>query len=118
MENINSKFKAYNPAASATSFQLRHETVHLHRVHPPNISFITVLAGAIGNFFRFSVLRNRTNGGPVINYDLLNLNIPMITCGSIIGVVFNNILPEFVISIFLTGILVMSLDKTYKRYVL
>jgi hypothetical protein len=64
------------------------------------------------------VLRNRVNGGPIINYDLLNLNIPMITCGSIIGVVFNNILPEFVISVFLSAILLLSLDKTYKRYLL
>ena len=81
------------------------------------IRFVTVLAGAIGNYVRFSVLRNNHTKGPMVNYDLLNLNIPMVTCGSIIGVLINNVLPECIICTILIGILMISLGKTYKRYI-
>lgn len=52
----------------------------------------------------------------MINYDLLILNVPMVTCGSILGILFNNILPECIICSFLIGILIVSLGKTNKRY--
>jgi hypothetical protein len=43
------------------------------------------LAGALGNYFLFSFLRNEENGGPLINYDLLLINVPVLASGSIIG---------------------------------
>ena len=76
---------------------------------------MTVLAGAIGNYCRFSVLRNKLTNGPMVNYDLLNMNIPMVTCGSILGVLMNNVLPECIICTILIGILMISFGKTHKR---
>jgi len=47
------------------------------------------LAGALGNYFKFGFLRNDENGGPLINYDLLLINVPVLTAGSIVGLIIN-----------------------------
>ena len=47
------------------------------------------MAGALGNYFRFAFLRNDTNGGPMINYDLLLINVPVLASGSILGLIVN-----------------------------
>jgi len=54
----------------------------------------------------------------MVNYDLLNMNIPMVTCGSILGVLMNNVLPECIICTILIGILMISFGKTHKRLIL
>ena len=47
------------------------------------------MAGALGNFFKFGFLRNNENGGPMINYDLLLINVPVLASGSILGLLIN-----------------------------
>lgn len=47
------------------------------------------MAGALGNYFKFGFLRNDENGGPLINYDLLLINVPVLTAGSIVGLIIN-----------------------------
>ena len=53
------------------------------------IGFVTILAGALGNYLRFAFLRNDDTGGPMINYDLLLINVPVLTMGTIIGIIMN-----------------------------
>jgi hypothetical protein len=52
------------------------------------IGFVTILAGALGNYFKFAFVRNK-QGGPIINYDLLLVNVPMLTMGTLIGLILN-----------------------------
>ena len=53
------------------------------------IGFITILAGAIGNYLKFAFLRNNQNDGPLINYDLLLVNVPVLASGGIFGLLIN-----------------------------
>ena len=52
------------------------------------IGFVTILAGALGNYFKFAFVRNK-QGGPIINYDLLLVNVPMLAMGTLIGLILN-----------------------------
>ena len=65
---------------------------------------------------RFSFIRNDLTGEPIINYDLLLMNVPMLTLGTFFGLIFNQIFPEIIICFILTCVLLISLKKTYKRY--
>ena len=80
------------------------------------IGFISILAGALGNYFKFGFLRNDENGGPLINYDLLLINVPVLGCGSIIGLIVNQILPEILVCFTLVCVLIFSLKKTLRRF--
>jgi len=53
------------------------------------IGFVTILAGALGNYLRFAFLRNDDTGGPMINYDLLLINVPVLTMGTVMGIIMN-----------------------------
>ena len=53
------------------------------------IGFVTILAGALGNYMRFSFIRNEITGEPIINYDLLLMNVPMLTLGTFFGLILN-----------------------------
>ena len=53
------------------------------------IGFVTILAGALGNYMRFSFIRNEITGEPIINYDLLLMNVPMLTLGTFFGFILN-----------------------------
>ena len=79
------------------------------------IGFVTILAGALGNYLKFAFVRDK-NGAPMINYDLILLNVPMLTIGTMIGLILNQVLPEIVICLVLIAVLIISFDKTYKRY--
>lgn len=74
------------------------------------------MAGALGNYLRFAFLRNDENGGPMINYDLLLINVPMLTMGTIMGVIMNEFLPEIIICCILVVVLIVSLKKTVLRF--
>jgi uncharacterized membrane protein YfcA len=80
------------------------------------IGFVTILAGALGNYLRFAFLRSDDTGGPMINYDLLLINVPMLTMGTLLGVIMNEFLPESIICFILVVVLVVSLKKTVIRY--
>lgn len=80
------------------------------------IGFIVILAGALGNYLRFAFLRDSDTGGPMINYDLLLINVPMLTLGTLIGVIMNQFLPESIICLILVVVLFLSLKKTLIRY--
>lgn len=52
----------------------------------------------------------------MVNYDLLLINVPMLTMGTIAGIIMNEILPEIMICLVLVCVLVISLKKTIFRY--
>ena len=81
--------KAYHSARSINRFSIQSQIIHLHWVNITYFRFITILAGALGNYFRFAFLRNELNGGPIINYDLLLINVPVLASGSIFGLIIN-----------------------------
>lgn len=73
------------------------------------------MAGAIGNYLKFAFLRNNYNDGPLINYDLLLVNVPVLASGGIFGLLFNQMLPDIVICFLLVLVLLVSLNKTRVR---
>ena len=52
----------------------------------------------------------------MINYDLLLINVPVLSIGTVVGVLAGNLLPELVIAGVLVLVLVFSLKKIIKRY--
>ena len=73
------------------------------------IGFVTILAGASGNYLKFAFLKNNINHGPLINYDLLLVNVPVLASGSIFGLVLNEIFPDLIICLLLVIVLIFSL---------
>ena len=52
----------------------------------------------------------------MINYDLLLINVPMLTLGTVLGVIMNEFLPDSIICAILVIVLLISLKKTLVRY--
>jgi hypothetical protein len=42
-----------------------------------NYTNLKVFGGALGNYCKFSTVRNTKTHGPIINYDIILISIPM-----------------------------------------
>ena len=84
------------------------------------ISGFTIFTGAVARFFYNLGDRHPEKNGPIIEYSLVIVMMPMVLVGSFCGVIINIILPDFVLSIILTilliGLAIQSLRKGVQLY--
>ena len=79
------------------------------------VSYLLVCGGAMGNYCRFSMVRNEKTDGPVINYDLVLISVPMLTIGATFGVMFNHLFPPLIITIVLTLVCLRAFYRSFKK---
>ncbi len=66
-------------------------------------TYILMFFGGLGSFFRNHGLKYKN--GPVIDYDLVLLSLPMLMSGAVIGVLINRMLPQLAIDLMLIVLL-------------
>ena len=79
------------------------------------ISYLLVCGGALGNYCRFGFIRNEKTGGPVINYDIILISIPLLVTGATFGVYANRIFPDLFITIILALVCLQALYRAWNR---
>lgn len=84
------------------------------------ISGFTIFTGAVARFIYNLGDRHPEKNGPIIEYSLVIVMMPMVLVGSFVGVLINIMLPDFVLSIILTvlllGLAIQSLKKGVQLY--
>ncbi|CAD8110541.1 unnamed protein product [Paramecium primaurelia] len=79
-------------------------------------TYIMLFGGSIGNYARLG--RERISGGnsPLINYQLVQITLPLLLAGAILGVATGKWLPKIVVVLFLFAILLNVFLKTKNVY--
>jgi len=70
------------------------------------ISGFTIFTGALARFVWNINYKHPEKDAPVIEYSLVIVMMPMVLVGSFVGVLVNVILPDFLLSIILTVLLI------------
>ncbi|CAD8112076.1 unnamed protein product [Paramecium primaurelia] len=80
-------------------------------------TYIMLLGGSLGNFLRLGKERTANGSAPLINYQLVQITLPLLLAGAILGVATGKWLPKLMIVIFLFGILMTVFLKTKSLYI-
>ena len=75
-----------------------------------------MFGGSIGTYIKLSGERILSTGGPLINYRLVLVTLPLQLSSAIIGVALGKSLPKVIIATFLLGVLISVIMKTSKVY--
>ena len=79
------------------------------------ISYLLMFGGAIGSFLRLAAIEHPKSKGPIVNYDLLLLSVPMLSMGAIFGEFIDQMLPDIFIIFTLLLISLQTLSRTFER---
>ncbi|CAD8173617.1 unnamed protein product [Paramecium pentaurelia] len=79
-------------------------------------TYIMLFGGSIGNFARLGREKISNGSSPLINYQLVQITLPLLLAGAIFGVASGKWLPKLVIVIFLFAILLNVFLKTKSVY--
>ncbi|CAD8157568.1 unnamed protein product [Paramecium octaurelia] len=79
-------------------------------------TYIMLFGGSIGNFARLGREKMKDGSSPLINYQLVQITLPLLLAGAILGVASGKWLPKLVIVIFLFAILLNVFLKTKNVY--
>ncbi|CAK82653.1 unnamed protein product (macronuclear) [Paramecium tetraurelia] len=79
-------------------------------------TYIMLFGGSIGNFARLGREKIQDGSSPLINYQLVQITLPLLLAGAILGVASGKWLPKLVIVIFLFAILLNVFLKTKNVY--
>ncbi|CAD8121505.1 unnamed protein product [Paramecium sonneborni] len=79
-------------------------------------TYIMLFGGSIGNFARLGRERIQDGSTPLINYQLVQITLPLLLAGAILGVATGKWLPKLMIVIFLFAILLNVFLKTKSVY--
>jgi uncharacterized membrane protein YfcA len=75
------------------------------------LTYAIMLGGAIGRFIFTSRERFGDTRRPIINYDLASLIIPCLLIGTLIGGVIKMMLPDLMILVVLSLLLILAIGK-------
>ena len=80
------------------------------------VSNTTIFVAALTRFCLFSIwekhpFKNQT----VINYPIASVMMPMVLVGSLVGTFLNRVLPEFILTIFMSILLFNRTYSTFKK---
>ena len=88
---------------------------HYSQKKSTKIIYVMLFGGSLANYLSVMRKRNSKTGGPLVNYDLILLTLPLLIPGAVLGVLFNKFFPELWLTIYLVYILYDSFKKTYKQ---
>ena len=81
------------------------------------LSKATIFAGAVINvIFLLNQRKENNQNESLIDYKLCSYMLPIMMCGTFFGVYLNFIVPPMIIILLLTGYLLISIFKIYKKY--
>lgn len=77
--------------------------------------YCVVFGGSLGNFLINFFNRRDQSSRPVIDYDVALIAMPMLLCGTSIGVLLNGVVPPIITIIGLVYVMAGSLGKLWRR---
>ena len=80
------------------------------------ISNATIFGGSLVRFFLFSIKERHPNkNATIINYTVANIMMPVVLTGSYVGAILNIVVPESILGIVMTMLLIFLTYNTFKR---
>ena len=78
-------------------------------------AYAIIFGGATGNFIYSLHEKDDDTLKPQINYDVAALTIPSLLSGTIIGITLNRAMPEIIILLCLTSLIIFTLTKIFRK---
>jgi len=80
-----------------------------------SITYIFLMGGALASILKNIKKKNPKTDGPLMDYNLIMITLPMAVAGSISGTMFNHLISEFVITILFTILLGYLSYNTFNK---
>lgn len=85
--------------------------------HAIRLVYCVVFGGSLGNFLINFLARRDPSPKPLIDYDVSLIALPMLLCGTSVGVMLNNITPPAVTIIGLVYLMTKTFFKLYGKFI-